>query len=590
MIAQLLEISRTGDNVIKSGKALLAIVLFMCSSYGLLFAQDTIGDTDIEVYTLNGSIGMQGHAYTTTQDFNRREPLGALTTINLDYSFLGFTSGLDVRYSTDDNRLRQSMNRFSFYGSWRWLTLNAGDVNPAYTDYSLRGTMIRGGEIIIDPDNFSLELTAGRVNRMTSSSNGQLPRDFSYERWLYAASIGIGDSNRSNFKFTAMYGKDDTGTIPDTLGLNLPATGALPPPAENVALTPEFQLSLFEETFKIGAQTTFTAYTRDTNSPAISADDAGVPSFFTDIFTPRNSTRLTYAGRAHSELAFDPFQLHLEFERIQPGFESMGLRQIRDDKQTITASPRFQLLDNRISLDATYSISEDNLLGNRLSTQENEDIILNANFQLTDMINLGAGYNRFTSETFSESDDQTTTNGHRQLSQVFQLFPGISFIRGSTSHSISLSGVYQLMESEFPTSNGSEIQESNNFSGTANYSIALQTGLTVNTTLNLVEGEAPNSEFSTYGANAGVGYSFFDGDLNVNVTAGVSYNHNESNSAMEPIVNENFQVNGNITASYRITSGSSLQMNLRSQNNSIIEGAGQNFSEMEGRIEFRHRF
>jgi hypothetical protein len=110
-----------------------------------LHAQDTLGETDIETYSYSGSVGLQSHAYTTTQDVNRRQPLGALLTANVDFSILGFESGADIRYSTDDNQFRQSMNRFNFYGSWKWVTLSAGDVNPGYGNYALSGTTIRGG-------------------------------------------------------------------------------------------------------------------------------------------------------------------------------------------------------------------------------------------------------------------------------------------------------------------------------------------------------------------------------------------------------------------------------------------------------------
>jgi len=56
---------------------------------------------DIEIYTLDGNITFQSNAYTTTRDFDRREPLGAHTTANMEYFFLRFSSALDLRYTTD---------------------------------------------------------------------------------------------------------------------------------------------------------------------------------------------------------------------------------------------------------------------------------------------------------------------------------------------------------------------------------------------------------------------------------------------------------------------------------------------------------
>lgn len=116
-----------------------------------VYSQETIGETNIEPYTYSGSVGFQSHAYTTTSPVNRRQPLGALLTANADFSILGFQSGLDLRYSTDDNRLRQSLNKFGFYGTWRWITLSAGDLNPNYANFGIRGTTIRGAELKLTP-------------------------------------------------------------------------------------------------------------------------------------------------------------------------------------------------------------------------------------------------------------------------------------------------------------------------------------------------------------------------------------------------------------------------------------------------------
>jgi hypothetical protein len=562
----------------------LALLL---SGFSNIYSQQTIGDTDIEVYTLTGNVSFQGHGYTTTQDLNRREPLGALTTANFDYSFLGFQSGMDLRYSTDDNRFRQSMNRFSFYGSYKWARLSAGDVNPSYSQYSLRGTMVRGGELSLTPGDFSFEVTAGRTNRLTSSGNGNVPRSFEYERWIYAATIGYGRQNRSHFRLTALYGKDDTESLPDTTGMNLPSTQALAPPAENLAVTPKFQVLLFDDMFRLGAETTFSAYTRDTDSPVIEAADSELPGFVASVFSPRNSTRLSFAGLAETELDVDPFNLMVSYERIQPGFESMGLRQIRDDQQVITIRPAVHFLNRRINLDATYTMTEDNLLDSRISTQKNDNLALNSSFQITEAIRLGAGYSRYVSNTVS---DDEFSGGHRQLSQVIQLTPSVSWISGGTSYNVTVAGVYQTLESRFPGADGFMFNESSTITSTLSYNMALPTGITVNGSANLVLGEAPGSEFTTYGLNAGVGYSFMDQKLNVSANTGFTLNEFERLNGFEDSVTRNMQLNGNATATYSITSMTSLQLNLRLLNNNIMEGDGSGFSEMEGRLQFRQRF
>lgn len=576
-------------------KRLLKAVLVIFSSYIIfvstphLYAQETLGETDIETYTYSGSIGLQSHAYTTTREVNRKQPLGALLTANVDFSVLGFESGADIRYSTDDNEFRQSLNRFNFYGSWRWVTLSAGDVNPGYGNYALSGTTIRGGELNLSPGIAFIDLAFGRVNRAVYDFSSDRARRPTFERWLYAFQAGVGTTDGSNFSLSAFYAEDKTGSIPDTTNLTNYRPGLLSPPAENLGITPKFQVSVFEDAFKVGAETTVSAYTRDQRSPKLSNSETNIPSFLTDLFAPRSSTRYSYAGMAHTEFSFDVFQMRAQYERILPGYESMGLRQIRDDQHTITLTPNFQFFDQKWTLDGEFSLSEDNLLGSRISTQTRQNINLNTMVQVSEGINLGGGYTRF--HSYTTSDNFESQGEHKQLSQVFQFFPSFSIINGNTTHNFSITAIYQDMLVEYPVQDGQlESDRSSTKTGGANYSLAMPSGLSVNSSANVVLGEAPDNTFTTLSGSAGAGYALFDRKLNLNLTVNVSQNQFERTFGEQNITNTNLQVNGNFVASYSITSSNSLQFNLRSQNNTVMEGDGRAFSEMEARVRFQQRF
>lgn len=551
----------------------------------------TIGETDIEAYTLDGSIRLQTHAYTTTGENQRREPFGGILETNVQYSILGFSSGLDIYYNTDDNRFRQNMNRIAFNGSWRWIALSAGDVTPNYSEYGVRGTQIRGGEVRLTPGSIYFNASAGQINRAITEIDDERPRQLAYERWLYAFAFGAGNPSTNNFGISGFYGRDLQSSFSDELreSLREEFVGTQILAAENFGLTPKFQFSFFEEAFKLGAETTVSAYTRDLNSPKLSVDEAGVPGFLVDMFSPRNSTRVTYAGKAHSMLNIDYFSMRAEFERIMPGFESIALRQLRDDQQTLSLYPRFNLLDGRLSLDGTFMISEDNLLGNRLSTQKRNNIGLNTIARLTDTFTLGGGYSRF--EAYSESSEgETGQRDHEQVSQIFQLFPSLVIVGGSATHNITVSGIYQEIDVRYPTIDGTALDESHTITGTVSHGVSFMSGFSVNSSLNYVTGESPGSMFTTTGASLGGGYAFFEGRLNTNLTLTANFNTVESESATDTFVTENSQLNGSFTASYRVTSSTSFQLNLRSQNNSIRQGDGQGFSELEGRFQFQQRF
>ncbi|MCC5942645.1 MAG: hypothetical protein JJU37_13980 [Balneolaceae bacterium] len=571
-----------------------AVLLFLFGGIILLVSEagaQTVGDTDIEVYTLEGNIRLQSHAYTTTGESQRREPYGGILEANVQYSLLGFSSGLDIYYNTDDSRFRQNMNRIAFNGSWRWIALSAGDVTPAYSNYGVRGTQIRGGELRLTPGNIFFNLSAGRINRAVTEIEDERPRQLAYERWLYAFAFGAGNPSTNNFGLSGFYGRDLQSSFPDALRQSLreEMVGTQILAAENYGLTPKFQLSFFEEAFKIGAETTVSALTRDLNSPKLTVDEAGVPGFLVDMFSPRNSTRVTYAGKAHSMISVDYFSMRAEFERIMPGFESIALRQLRDDQQTLSLYPRFNFFDGRLSLDGTFSISEDNLLGNRLSTQKRNNIGLNTIARITETFTLGGGYSRF--EAYSESSEsENGQRDHEQVSQIYQLFPSFVIIGDGATHNITLSGIYQEIDVRYPTLDGTMLDESYTITGNVSHGVSFTSGVSLNSSLNYVMGESPGSTFTTIGASLGGGYAFLEGKLNTNLTLTANFNTVESETSFDTITTENSQLNGSFTASYRFTSSTSFQLNLRSQNNSIRQGDGQGFSELEGRFQFQQRF
>lgn len=144
---------------------------------------------------------------------------------------------------------------------------------------------------------------------------------------------------------------------------------------------------------------------------------------------------------------------------------------------------------------------------------------------------------------------------------------------------------------EYPIQNGEQARdESNTKTGGASYSLALPSGLSVNSSVNVVLGEAPNNTFTTLTGSAGAGYALFQRKLNLNLTVNVSQNTFEQTFGEQNRMNKSLQINGNFVASYSVTSSTNLQLNIRSQNNTVMEGDGRAFSEMEARFRFQQRF
>ncbi|TVQ67612.1 MAG: hypothetical protein EA363_12090 [Balneolaceae bacterium] len=511
-----------------------------------------------------------------------------LATANLNFSVLGFRSGLNLRYSTDQSRLRQDLNQFSFNAGWRWVQVSAGDVSPTFNRYSLKGTRIRGGEIELTPGLFSAHFTAGQINRRIAGRPERPVRQQSYERWLYGARLGVGSERRSHFHLGIVYARDTDDPLTQQPNSNRP----LPLPEENLTVSPDFKISLFSQRFSLEAENTVSVFTRDLRSERLDLSDAGIPGFIENVYAPRTSTRLNFATNVGTSLDLHPFRLNLGFERVQPGFRSLGLRNIRDDQQVISVQPQLAIAEGRVNLGSTLRFGRDNLLNQRTSTQKRTDIGFTAQAQITNEFSLGAGYNRLLnrSETADIPGDEGGLNYPEQsnISQNFSFQPVYAWSAETASHSISTSMNYQVMDINIR--NGGQDMGNTFFSTTGTYTLAFFSGLNFNTTLNYAAGDASTSTFDLVGANIGMGHSFFERNLTLNLNGGFSRNSIETEFGNQVRTLTQQQLNGNFTAMYRPTSSSSIRLTARTTNNYLVTGTGSEFQELEVRLTVDQRF
>lgn len=572
---------------------LLLITAFFCFFFHIQEAKaqedNTLGDTDINLYNIGGTLSLQTHGYSTTRTQDLRQPLGVLATANLNFSVLGFSSGLNLRYSTDNSELRQDLNRFSFQGGWRWIQLSAGDVSPAYNKFSLRGTRVRGGQVEITPGNFLLEASGGQVNRrITGLEEGESfsRRRQAYERWLYAARIGYGAQRGNNFRLGVVYARDDDQPLPE-LTNGIPA----PLPQENLLVSPDFQISLFSRRFQIETQNSVSVLSRNTRAQSFELSDIGVPTFVENIFTPRSSTRINYATQVESRLDLNTFNLNVGFERIQPGYRSLGLRNIKDDSQNITIQPQVKLFSSRLNVSSQIRLGRDNLLDQRTATQRRSDFGLRVQAQLSTGFSLGLGYNLLLDNTeIEEQNSDPTLNYPEQLvtSQNVSVQPAYVWSGNSASHSIAVSSNFQTLDIDIENS---DREMGNTFlSNTGTYTLTFNSGFNINTTVNYATGDAPSSDFNILGGTLGLGHSFFDRKLSTNLSAGISENTTKTETADTIREQSQRQLNGNFTLMYRPRQSNTIRLTARTVNNTIQAGTGNEFQELEVRLSVNQRF
>ncbi len=537
--------------------------------------------------SLGGNISIMAGAYTVDGIENRRAPTILQTSANSNFSFLGLSSGFNVNYSTDESGLRQNMNKIGFNMRWRWLQLEAGDVNPNLSTYGLNGARVRGGLLRAEPGKFLIELTAGRTQRAVRPDPGVGFRNPSFNRFAYGGKIGYGNQNRSYFNLSTFYSKDDVDSLGD---IDLPIT-----PQENITLTPDFQVLLLSGKLKLNSEVTVSYFTRDLNSSRVDIGESDIPNFLKGIVQPRESSKINYAGAANAELALDLFRLAMGYERIQPGFESLGRGTIRNDQETISLSPSVNFMNNKVRISTSIKLGRDNLLGNRLQTQNNLNTNSSISYIISEAFSLNGTYNFLQNRVENQSSDgENTISDQSQISHNISIQPSFTFTTNSITHNISLNGGYIFSESDFgvrPGEGESDTFISESYSTNLNYVFTTQSGFSINSGVNFLENASDRNSIQNYGLTIGTGVNLFQNSLRVNVNGNVNKNRSEVQfSDMQARVNELLLIGLNLNTTMNITDKDNLSFVVRARSNRLQNGDGREFNELEGSINYRRRF
>lgn len=501
----------------------IGLWLLLWSSLSLCARAQLIDSGPLRV---RGGVSATAKAYTVSGIDRRRAPAVFETTADLSFNLLGLQSGVDLTYSTDQSQLRQSVSQLAFRTAWSWGEVSAGDVNPSFSKYGLRGTVLRGGMAELEPRLFRLALAAGRSQEAIAPAPDAGLRTVAYRQMTYGSRIGYGRERGSHLHLTGVYVRDVAGSVdvPSDADLTPLSSDGVLTPQENWNLTSDAGLTLFQRRLALQTTATVSLLTRDVNAPTI--DDL-LPTGL-DFLNVRRSSHVDYAGDATLRLDLPVFGLRATYERIQPGFQSLGVPRMRSDQERVRIQPRVRLLDQRLNLGLNGAWTRNNLQDQLLSTTTRRQVGGTVQARIAAPLTLSGSYMRLRNENAPGPDATDPTQIQLlQITQTASLTPALTLRRASgTTHAITFSGSYQTTDDRSDAVDAGLRPAANtqNLSGTLSYALQLSQGLRTSLTGNYLTSDAGTSTTDVLGLNAGLGYAFLDQTLQIDLNAGWSQN------------------------------------------------------------------
>jgi hypothetical protein len=546
--------------------------------------------------SISGTTGITGEAYTTSGS-GRRPPLSVRSFVRATINFYGIKTGLNLLYSTEENRIRQSINRLGFEATWRWAKVGIGDTNPRFSDFSLNGLQLRGVTADLSPGILRLGFAMGTTQRATPEIRDNLmlegqPLRSAYRRDVSALRVGLGDVNATHFHLIGMAAQDDT------LATRAPLAAR---PEGNLSLTSLTGISLFSRRFTLAVEGTVSAHNRDLFAREIDTDDLLDPDstdlptavlplarLITSIFTPTSSTSVGYAVRARATARIKNVNLRGQYKRIGPGFSSLGVFTVRNDLQEWRIRPNLRLLSGRATLALSYGQSRNNL-SNQLATSRSRDQIgVNIRAQLNESFSVGTSLQSGTSEINPEINNPALQR--RQITQNVTLSPTLVVKKGTKTHTLSLSTTYRRFQDRRARIDtlAQSTSDFRNVSASLSWFGNVTAKLNLHAALNLLQNRS-TSDTDVFGLNAGASGNFLDRKLNLGLTLGATKTQSTGVAALNTEISL-LNLTANLNAGLRIAQAYQLRLSVRGLR-SQSTGTGQpSFNEIRSQFSFSRSF
>ncbi|GAA0892627.1 hypothetical protein GCM10009122_23060 [Fulvivirga kasyanovii] len=473
-----------------------------------------------EPVKVSGSVNASGVFYNASGIENRRDPFNWFTTGNLNLDIYGWSIPFNFSFSNQNRSFSQPFNRYGITPQYKWVKAYLGYNSMNFSKYTLAGHVFLGAGVELTPGKWQFSAMYGELNKAvpedTLAVTSNLP---AFKRMGYGMKAGYHDQAHS-LEVIIFKAEDEVGSIP-----YVPVQNEVLP-KENLVISFLGRKQLFKRV-SLNMEYATSALTHDIRSEEV---DAGNTLAQTPLFTARASSQFNNAFNTSIAYNGNTYVLQLNYERIDPGFNTLGAYFFNDDLENLTVSGSVRALKNKLTLGANVGTQKNNLEETEVSSTERVIASFNANYIPDQHWNINATYSNFTTFTNVRprfdpffQNDLDTLNFY-QVNKNGSMSLGYSFGSRENKQSVLFTGSYQESSDE-----NDEINETNTsyfYNGNLAYRYMVSaSGLSISSGVSMYRSELSMAESTTIGPNISVTKSMWKKALRS--TLATSYNMQE---------------------------------------------------------------
>jgi len=319
--------------------------------------------------------------------------------------------------SSDEDKSKQSVNRYSLEMYIPHLSLYLGDHNQSFTNTMISGKNVRGYGGIVDFKFFKLHSFYGQIKRNITGreeyeyviDSTSVPYDTvavdtniiagSYKRNCFGMRLQFGSERIFVLGLSALKVKDDMES--EEYAAN---------PKDNIVVGIDSKLSLLRRRLVLGAEISTSLLNNDISGGVISEEDLDTldielpwgikPANISDIIVinenmePLMPNKNSVAGEIYGRIFFLNNLLNVKYSYIGGSYNSLANPYLQKDKAGFNMRNSLRLLNNQINLTAGYNSYQDNLSDNKTGTTKAKGLFANIGYypQNIDIPNININY------------------------------------------------------------------------------------------------------------------------------------------------------------------------------------------------------
>ena len=354
-----------------SKKGIKILLLVLCFLQFIAKAQDLSNIGHQKPISISGSLGLRLTEYRSNLENPYYPNSSYIFTGAPVLSIYGYAIPLSFMWTNQQTGvLGQPFNQFGISPTYHHITFQVGYRNISYSKYAMAGYQLFGIGAEYEKGDWKISACYGRLKKMELigiDTSGSLP-PYTYKRNAVAGLVRYGNTKRF-IALNFLKGMDNPNSVPTnakTQALNEALVTNIPTPAHNLVLDLQCKLPLFLKGLTLENESAISYYTNDVTTP-LATDSAlkksiplwGIVSNLTKLnatsqyYTASNS-KLNYANK-HG------FNTYLQYTRIDPNYQSMGLNYMQGDIQNILVGMGVSVFHSTIRLGGSIGRQNDNL-------------------------------------------------------------------------------------------------------------------------------------------------------------------------------------------------------------------------------------